>query len=113
VTPEPHSAVPSELQARDATTAMSTRRARRWNRRERERAAKRLMSQAFMEIRALAWTAKDQDDPADALEPYGYSPAPATTSRASSAAALQPRARQIHSSARGATPASTTGWPAA
>jgi hypothetical protein len=40
-----------------------------WSRRERERAAKRLMSQAFIEIRALAYTAKDEEeDPAGALE---------------------------------------------
>jgi hypothetical protein len=35
---------------------------------ERERAAKRLMSQAFVEIRALAYTAEDEEDPAGALE---------------------------------------------
>ena len=68
MTPETRSAVPGEPRARDATTAMNTRRARRWNRRERERAAKQLMSQAFMEIRTLAWTAKDKEDPTDALE---------------------------------------------
>jgi hypothetical protein len=40
-----------------------------WSRRERERAAKRLMSQAFIEIRALAYTSRDEEeDPAHALE---------------------------------------------
>jgi hypothetical protein len=70
VIPEPGPATPSHLQAHGTTTTTTAGavRGRRWNRRERERAAKRLMSQAFMEIRVLACTAKDKEDPADALE---------------------------------------------
>jgi hypothetical protein len=62
VTPEPGSATRAD------TTAADALRGRTWSRRERERAAKRLMSQAFIEIRALAYTAKDEEDPAGALE---------------------------------------------
>lgn len=65
---EPRSAAPSKPRDSEASSAMNTKRARRWSRRERERAAKRLMSQALLEIRALAYTAKDKEDPAEALE---------------------------------------------
>ena len=69
MTPEPGSATPGQPQAhRTSTTTPDAVRARRWNRRERERTAKRLMSQAFIEIRAFAYTAKDKEDLADALE---------------------------------------------
>lgn len=67
--PEPGPATPSHLQAHGTTTtAADAARGRRWNRRERERAAKQLMSQAFIEVRTLAYTAKDKEDPTDALE---------------------------------------------
>jgi hypothetical protein len=66
--PRPHDRpAPGEPQARDASTAMSARRARRWSRGERERAAGRLMSRAFMEIRVLAYGARDTEDPTGAL----------------------------------------------
>lgn len=69
MTPEPGSATPGQPQAHGtSTTAPDAVRARRWNRRERERASKRLMSQAFIEIRTFAYTAKDKEDLADALE---------------------------------------------
>jgi hypothetical protein len=50
------------------SSASGARPPRRWSRRERERAAKRLMSQAFMEIRALAYGAEGTGDPAGALD---------------------------------------------
>ena len=70
--PRPHDrSAPGEPQARHPAAAVSTRRARRWSRRERERAAGRLMSRAFLEIRALAYGAQDAEDPAGALERIG------------------------------------------
>lgn len=66
--PEPGSATPGQPQAHGTATTADAVRARRWNRREREQAAKRLMSQAFIEIRTLACTANDKEDLADALE---------------------------------------------
>jgi len=59
---------PGEPAAYVAGTVMSTRRARRWNRRERERAARQLMSRAFIEIRALAYGTLGKEGPAGALE---------------------------------------------
>lgn len=45
---------------------------RRWNRRERERAARKLMWFAFVEIRYLARGPKGTEDPAAALERIGW-----------------------------------------
>ena len=69
VTPEPGSAASGQLQAAGTAARVADEaRGRRWSRRERERAAKRLMSQAFIEIRALAHTAKDEEDPGGTIE---------------------------------------------
>lgn len=69
MTSEPGPATPDQPQAPGtAPTAADAVQGRSWDRRERERAAKRLMSQAFIEIRTLAHTAKDKEDSADALE---------------------------------------------
>ena len=69
MTPEPDSATSGQLHAHGTPArAADAARRRTWSRRERERAAKRLMWQAFIEIRTLAYTAKHEEDPARALE---------------------------------------------
>ncbi len=70
VTPESRSTPQSQPHMPGAITkATDAGRMHRWNRRERELAAKRLMSMAFIEIRALAYTTREgREDPSEALE---------------------------------------------
>ena len=63
-TPQSQPHVPGAI-----TSATGAGRMHRWNRRERELAAKRLMSMAFIEIRARGYTTREgREDPSEALE---------------------------------------------